>query len=247
MTPEDEDIAEDDDEGRRQADLEQLKRKHRHSITAVHEAGHAVAYFMTAKLMGREPADALWHVDMYHPDTALKFLSLDGRRNHFIAMTCGSRFSKEIEAARIAVAAQCPEGTLTEECDADVIAAARAAGADIADWARASVLIRMAGPVAEAKETGLSFADDDQILTILAPEYDWTGAYTDCFLAGISSNEHQTFIDNAIAYLETKFEEPDLRNALLALAKALPKEGRMEGRECWKIFSNAIETFEPWA
>lgn len=98
-------------------------------------------------------------------------------------------------------------------------------------------------PLAEAKETGWSLDEDP---TILLPEDDWNGANNDCFLAGIPSNEHQTHIDNAIAYLETKFDEPGLWNATLALAKALPKEGRMEGRECWKIFSDAIETFEPW-
>ena len=48
--------------------------------------------------------------------------------------------------------------------------------------------------------------------------------------------------DNAIAYLEMKFEEPELWDAFLALAKALPRGGRMEGCECWEIFSDAIET-----
>jgi hypothetical protein len=148
MTPEDEDIAEDDDEGRRQADLEQLKREHRHSITAIHEAGHAVACFMTAKLMGREPADAVTCVEMYHPDTAPKFFGLYGKRHLVIATVFGPRLSKEIAATKKAGGAQyCFEGMLTEECNADVIAAARAAGADTTGWARASVLIRMAGPV----------------------------------------------------------------------------------------------------
>jgi hypothetical protein len=228
MTPEVEDIAKDDDEGFRQAEIERQEREHRHSITAIHEAGHAVACFMTAKLMGREPADALYYVEIYRPGNG--------------AMTCGARWSKDISAA--VKAAQCPE-----DSGDDAIAAAFAAGADSKSWLRAQLLIRVAGPVAQAKETGQShddLDDDDRMTTITTPSYDWN-VHTDCTLAGISASEHQTHIDDAIAFVSAKFDDSELWDALTALANALPKEGRMEGRECWKIFSDAIETFEPWA
>jgi hypothetical protein len=241
MTPEVEDIAKDDDEGFRQAEIERQEREHRHSITAIHEAAHAVAFFMTAKLMGYDSADALWYVEMYQPHNPEYF----GRNGMgcTLATTYGPMFSKAINDAAKDVDAH--EGMPTQEYCADVIAAARAAGADIESWVRATVLIGMAGPVAQAKETGRSLDDmSDEMLAIL--KTDWTGPYTFGSMAGMSPGEIQVIVDNAIAYVSMKFDESDLWNALLALAKALPKEGRMDGRECWKIFSDAIETFEPW-
>src|ERR1041384_7188737 len=83
---------------RRKAEIDSLKRRWpRHiSMTAVHEAGHIVARFITAKTMGVDPHEAVWSVEMYEPDTALKLARLDGRLRN--PTTWGPMYSAAIEA-----------------------------------------------------------------------------------------------------------------------------------------------------
>ena len=211
------------------------------SIVAVHEAGHAVARFWTAKIMGYDPAEAVASIEMHRPDTAPKYLGADGNWYIHAATTFGPWFSKPIAAASKDVAAHYGiEGinARPEEYAADVMAAARAAGADIAGWVNAKMLQAVAGPVAEAKATGTS-RDDMLSAAEFAP--DFADAANPGRIAGWSEQDISHGIANAVAIVEQELSAPQAWNALLALATSLPHEGTIDGRTCWTIFVRAFE------
>jgi hypothetical protein len=131
---------------RRKAEIRKLKIP----IVAIHEAGHAVARFLTAEMMGYEPAEAVWKIVM-DSGPVRKAAGSDGQTHLYQiqATTYGYTWSKEIEDASREVNARYGIEriqTRYHEYRADVIAAARAAGADIGQWARAVIFITIAGP-----------------------------------------------------------------------------------------------------
>jgi hypothetical protein len=201
-------------------------------IVAIHEAGHAVARFMTAPLMGYEPSDALVRVEMFRP-YAVNFIGTDGRPRYEGGKTYGPWFSKEIEAAAVGITYNSLEMSLDDM--RPVIAAARAAGADVNGWTYAKVLQAIAGPAAEAKATGRPFYG------VLAEcEGDNVHASLPCCAVGMSQGEAATLVAEALAHLKAEFAKPAVWNGLVTLAAALPREGRMQGCDCWAVYSSAL-------
>jgi hypothetical protein len=109
---------------------QQQECEQEHRRIPIHESGHAVAHFMTAALMGFDPADTLHYVEIFRP----------GRGAGVGGGTCGARWSKDISDVA------CTENS----GDDDAIAAAFAAGADSKSWLRAQLLMIVAGPVRKA-------------------------------------------------------------------------------------------------
>jgi hypothetical protein len=228
---------------RRKAKIEQLKRDcprgraRMVSITAIHEAGHAVSRFLTAATMGYEPQDALSHIEMHHPDTAAKYFGPDGKLFYDAAITFGPMFSKAIESISkpfdVKYGVEGIRGNLHEYC-IEVTKAARAAGVNVDSWVKAKMIVSLAGPVAEAKATRKTLGELPQ-----GWENDYEDACGTCAAAGMEPDQADILVDEATRLLETEFANPLLWNALLTLAAALPKEGTMEGHRCWQIFSDA--------
>ena len=211
----------------RKAEIEQIKRENVRQIplVAVHEAGHVVGRFLTANLLGMEPVDTVNRVEMHHePDW-----ELDGEE----AFVAGPYFSEEIEA--VAQRIDCSGAfSIGDEYCRRVIQAARLSGADIDGWATAMICVFVAGPAAEARVQNLPFA-------AAAPgaELDLHRAGQTAKLVGWSATRCMVTISNAVRLLNDRWSDPNAWRALLAVARYLPDEGRVEGRDCWKVYSSA--------
>jgi hypothetical protein len=72
-----------------------------------------------------------------------------------------------------------------------------------------------------------------------------TDAIKVCRLAGLSDDDSDDQITHLAERALTKFSEPTVWKALLALAEALPKQGEVEGRKCWEIFDAAARIAAP--
>jgi len=115
-------------------------------LIASHQAGHVAARFLTAKLMGHNPAAAVDFVDMHRRDSAIY----------------GPLFSKAIEAAWAVFVVRfgvdpARAARVVNDDTWIVIQVARNAGANIDHWAIAKVTQAIAGPAAEARVRRLSF------------------------------------------------------------------------------------------
>src|SRR3954452_24998078 len=90
---------------RRQADIKQLNAR-AISLAAIHEAGHVAGRFLTAELMGHDPAIAVDFVEMHRRDDASKTPGMGDPCQIPESTTCGPMFSRAIEALSAVVAAR---------------------------------------------------------------------------------------------------------------------------------------------
>jgi hypothetical protein len=226
---------------RRKAEIEQLKTgsaRSRAPLVAIHEAGHAVARFLTADLMGYPPEGAVSYIEMHDPKTTRKFLGTDGKLYMDSATTYGHWFSRDIDAAIETYNKRYSREELkkvagTEAYARAVMAEARKAGADIDAWGRAKIAIILGGSVAEARATGKTV---DAIMDLPEIQGDFDDAVRTGQMTQWSEDQADIEIHAALAMIEEKFAQPNIWRALLRLAAALPREGRMEGADAWAIF-----------
>jgi hypothetical protein len=232
-------------ERRSRAAIKKLARKNRKtatpaytsklSIVAVHEAGHVVGRFLTADLMGYDQAVAVSFIDMHDPFSQEPYKGPDGQLYSEAAITYGPQFSGEINDA---VAASGRDAVALS--DAASIYIARAKGADIIVWAKAKLMIAMAGPVAEAIDRNISFAE---VQCFTECENDFVDAKATCRTVGWSDEESAAAMTAAANAVYEKFENPGVWGGLLKLAAMLPAEGRVEGSEAWAIYSAALNEY----
>jgi hypothetical protein len=208
-------------------------------ITKIHEAGHAVGRYMTSDLMGHEISQAVFSIEMHDPKLGKPYMGADGRLYVRGATTYGHMFSRGIDDATKAIDERYGwrDGPMPSGYSTEAIAAARAAGANIDRWARAMILILVAGPVAEGKTTGRTF---ESILKDPGCENDFREAVETGRLAGWSDEVTQNAIEDAAREVKGRFADPALWNAVIKLATALPDEGTILGDACWEIFSSAL-------
>ena len=199
-----------------------------------------VARFITARRMGYEPADAVERVVLSRPAKPPMRTDADGAKYVIQATTFGPMFSKEIDAAARAVAERHgPQDARSRFSDysREVIAAARAAGADVDGWVRWKMMQAVAGPVAEAKALGKEF---DDMLGEAACAPDFGDALRAGEIAGWAEERISEEILNAADAVAHCFADTATWRALLKLAASLPGRGVVLGRRCWAIFSAAL-------
>src|SRR6266478_5400698 len=140
-------------------------------IVNIHEAGHAVTRFMTARLTGHEPEEAVQYIDIYDPPKIL----YEGNRPRAVSegYTLGPALSKEMEDKN-----------------------------------------KHQGDFADAGNFGK--------------------------VAGWSDDKIVQVANNSVEAVEAHFSKPPVWNALLTLAKALPKGGRTQGCDAWLIYYGAL-------
>jgi len=119
-----------------------------------------------------------------------------------------------------------------------IIEAARAGGVDIAAWADAKILEMIGGAAAEAKARRANFIND--VLDTPACADDRAAIVEIARLAGLSDKECREAIGRGTVRLKTLWSHERKWAALLELAKALPRTGRLDGRKCWEIYSQAL-------
>lgn len=241
-----------EDERRRNAAIKRLQRKNRkdaiptfaskRSVIAVHEAGHIVGRFLTADLMGYDPAGCVAYVDMHDPYSQPPYEGSDGQIYSEGAVTFGPQFSKEINDA-IAASGR---DALTLSTAASIYIA-RTNGADVNKWAKAKLMIALAGPIAEGIDRNISFAE---VLRLTECQNDFADAKATCLSLGWSDEESAAAMTAAANVVYDNFEKSDVWARLLKLAAILPAEGRVVGSQAWAIYSHALtetnsESFTP--
>jgi hypothetical protein len=78
------------------------------------------------------------------------------------------------------------------------------------------------------------------VWTSYAAEDDLRGAFSDGFLAGLSTSEIEVLIDDAIGRAAALIERPEIQRAIYALAEALPNSGRLSGKQAGQIIAQAL-------
>ena len=230
---------------RRKAEIETLKKLPPPSADVVHEAGHAVARYMTRDAMGCSAREAVIYIEMHDPTTQGEWVSSDGRALlSSRGVTAGSFFSKDMHRAERAAVERYRlrfGDDITPECEEalwrEIIASARADGADIDAWLRASAIGAVSGGMAEAKIRAESF---DSVFFSYSCDAD-RNALIDCFVAAETGGGRQwEILDDAIQYSRQMFETPKIWQATRILASRLLQVERMVGGDVADILGPRI-------
>jgi hypothetical protein len=201
-------------------------------ITAIHEAGHAVARYLTATDMGRAPDESIAYIEIA-PGTPLG-VSFD-RRAALVsqAVTYGPMFSPEIDKLI---------GNARElKAIVVVVAEAVAKGLDISKWLEARSLIAVFGPMAEAVASQKSF---DEVWDSYPCEGDVRSFAQDCVIAGLGGAEIDSLFGKTVEKAVAMFHRPEICAAINVLAAAFPNAGRMDGKEAAVIISGVLALSE---
>jgi hypothetical protein len=208
-------------------------------VVAIHEAGHAVARYLTAEDLGYATDQVISYIDV--SPTTSGGRSVDGTMSLTLqATTYGPMLSKEIqEIAAREFADIMKSNQFTMEHAAQAVAIARSEGADISKWLRTRILTGVFGAAAEAKFLGQALED---VWGAYETEGDMRDAVQDCFLAGVTEEDAiQTFIDEAHARAATLIEQPEVWRAVVVLADSLPESGKFYGKQVAAIIRAAME------
>jgi hypothetical protein len=207
-------------------------------VVAVHEAGHAVARFLTAADLGFSTNDAISYIEVA-PDAVTQ--SVDKRMNFRTqATTFGPMLSKEIQEMFEGDCASLGglSGRLAFEALSGIITKARSAGIDVNKWLRAKSLISVFGAAAEARYTSKRFED---VWISCECEDDRRQAVQDCMIGGTTEvADIGTLLDEAEAAAANLTKRPEVWRAVLALADRLPAAGRFDGKKAASIIELAL-------
>jgi hypothetical protein len=208
-------------------------------VVAVHEAGHAVARYLTAADLGFSTNDAISYIEVA-PNTAMT-KSVDKRMIFRTqATTFGPMLSKEIQET---FKEECAglgglSGRVAFDALSEIITKARSAGIDVNKWLEARLLISVFGAAAEARYTSRSFED---VWDSYECEDDRRQAVQDCMIAGTSDvSDIGNLLEKAGAVAENSIERPEVWRAVLALADRLPAAGRYDGKKAASIIELTI-------
>ena len=206
-------------------------------VTAIHEAGHAVARVLSAEDFGL-PAEKM-----------ISYIEVGTRENvgvsHFdksVTMICqattfGPTLSAELQAVFERTVAGLDPSKLTQQHIIDAVKLAKDEGIDVTRWLRARMLITTLGPVAEAGHTG-RFVDD--VWNSIECEGDLKGAVEDGKWAGLPNEQIIFYINEAIDRSVVLMGQANVQRAVHALADALPVSGKLKGQRAVSIITRAL-------
>ena len=188
--------------------------------TAIHEAGHAVARILTARMMGWSPEQAVEYIEIgcTSPDRH----SADRQALLVSQAVCyGKMLSCEISGHLRGGAASFNEIR-------KAVAEARITGANIHTWVKAKALIAVFGAAAEARFRGVQI---EEIWLSYACENDMHGFAGDCKVCDLDDHAIGDYVTSALGVATDLIADPDVWRAVQAIAEMLPNRGRVEGRE----------------
>ena len=215
-------------------------------IVAAHEAGHAIARYMTAAEMGYSPEEAITSIEIASPGTKPCAYTrlIDGTPFYIQATTLGPMLTKEMNQIERRMRAGLQSGeTLVGRQSFDyfskVISEARADGVDIESWLQARALFSVMGPVVEAvfREKPV-----DEVLHSSESEDDVRGFVRDCMIAQVPTSEFSTRIDAAVERAIELMGDSKVVAAVNALANHLFHNGTTDGKTAARIIGDAMET-----
>lgn len=208
-------------------------------VTAVHEAGHAVARILVAGSLGWGADEALEYIDIYPASLAMGVAEQCDLQAE--AATFGKFLSRPMFEF---VQAKMPPEALDAQRDGTAILALfsemRAAGIDLEVWFRAKSIEIVFGPMAEAKLTDRSFSDVWRGGGCKLDADDLTRAGLFC---GFAKERFAEAVCNNIEIAEREIARPEVWRAILALADEI-KPGRMNGRVAAAIITRALAESE---
>jgi hypothetical protein len=227
------------------------REKDEETVTAVHEAGHAIGRFFTQDLMAVPEDISVVELIIYeqHGGRVLATHKNDPNLCLVSSAECiGPIYSaplEEISEDIYSVDAQqlsvrrdgLLEYTVRDpfRLKADTIAAGRARGVDVKSWLAARAIIAMAGPVVEARYTRKPFwpiwagpgANDKMIIA------------EDCAAAELCEEAHDTLVRAARKWCEKLIKRPDVWSAVLLIADELLWKRRLDGAEVIRIIKQS--------
>ena len=218
------------------------------NLVAVHEAGHAIARYLTAGEMGYSTEESITSIEIASPG-AKRYAgsSANGGTQLFIqATTFGPMLTNEMSQVRNRVAER--EGISSDTALvgrkaldhlSQVISEARAEGVDIESWLQARALISVMGPAVEARLREKPVAE---ILESDESEGDLRGFIQDCTIAQVPTSEIDARIDAAIDRAVELLGDSNVIGAVNALAKHLLHNGTTDGETAVRIIGDAMET-----
>lgn len=200
-------------------------------VVAFHEAGHAIARYLTAAELGYAPDEAIARIEIASGPLRPLGDSFDGKATTYSqAVTFGPKLSKAMDATArpilMRVAGQTISGKAHFDLMVEIVAAARAAGADIDAWLRARALICIFGSIAEALYTRKPF---EEIWNGYEAENDMRNIVGDCMIAGMG-DAAEAIIDAAVERAKVEVARPGMLDALNALSRHLHDHGTTKGR-----------------
>ena len=194
-------------------------------IAAVHEAGHAVARYLSADAMGFRGAEAIDYIEIAppfsRPNLAAKTI-LAPKPAIF-----GPLYSRPMM-----------DFLKTDSISLDLAAAVdacKAQGMNVEMWAAVRAFICMAGAAAEAQFTNRSL---NEIAN--ERENDLEDATRYCLAAGMTTQEASKVCNRALDWAREAFDDPRNWAAVLALAGSLPSGGSINGGQIEKIITRAM-------
>jgi hypothetical protein len=204
---------------------EMAKGYNLNKISAVHEAGHAVARYLSAHIMGFRAAEAIDYIEIAPP---------------FSRPNLGA---KSILAPKPAVFGPLYSRPMMDFLKTDSISldltaaveACKAHGIDVEMWAAVKAFICMAGAAAEALFTNRSLSEIANEC-----ENDLQDATRYCLAAGMTTHEASKVCNGALNWIREVFDDPRNWAAVLALADSLPSGGSIKGSQIEKIIRRAI-------
>ncbi len=216
-------------------------------VVAIHEAGHAVARYVTAAEMGYSTGEIIHRIEIAadDPPTAIG-TSADGTMALFSeGATRGPMFAKDMNAAagkvirgRALLDGTNATGPLTGDALAEIVATARAEGADIDAWLRARALQAVFGPMVEAAYTQIPF---EEIWNGNQAQSDAMSFFRDCALAGVADvSGIQRLLDGAIQRGNELLKRADVCRAVSALGLHLSQNGTTAGPIAVRIIEQAM-------
>ena len=218
------------------------------NIVAAHEAGHAIARYLTAAEMGYSTEESITKIEIRSPGASTYLgTSIDGTANLFArATTFGPMLTKEMGQVinRVAERTGVPLETLPagrEGLDflSQVISEARAEGVDIESWLQARALIAVMGPAVEALLKAKPVAE---ILESDESEGDLRGFIQDCTIAQVPTSELSSRIGAAAERASELLSDSNVIAAVNALAAHLLHNGTTEGKTAVRIIGEVMET-----
>jgi len=222
-----------------------------HEIVVIHEAGHAVAKALAISELGYGLNEAISHIKI----GAERIGRVSAGSNVILVsqgVTFGPAFSQDISASATGfktafLAARAKNTDVLRGADAaelrvGILQAAKMAGADISRWFGARTFNAVAGAVAEA------IFSKREVIEIFWNDYaalsDRESIAVDATSAGIPPNEAIFVIKRMTVLAAYVMQNPIVWAAVLALAKALPEAGRMDGSEAIRIITTAVSEVE---
>jgi hypothetical protein len=206
-----------------------LKREPIHLSTAIHEAGHAVARYLTASEMGIDPDNSIWSIRVTP--------RIVGERNGraLVSMACveGPMFSQQfmdVIRPNLDASTASPDANNLAEC----LARARTDGMDMSDWVRARSVYTLMGPIIEAVTTKRPFE------AVLMPnDSDIESIRLDCHLAGVPTLFDE-ILDVGKRRCYELLERLEIHHAIIVLANELVRLGDLTGKRAITVIRGAL-------